>query len=45
MVDGELPKFEKVLEDAGAPLILIRGPLPAPSAGEDDEGDGDGLLL
>ena len=42
LVDGELPKFEKVLEDAGAPLILIRGPLPNPSNGEDDEGDGDG---
>ena len=42
LVDGELPKFEKVLEDSGAPLILIRGPLPAPSAGEEDEGEGDG---
>ncbi len=42
LVDGELPKFEKVLEDSGAPLILIRGPLPAPSVGEDEEGEGDG---
>ncbi len=45
LVDGELPKFEKVLEDAGAPLILIRGPLPNPSSIEEDEenGDGEGL--
>lgn len=42
LVDGELPKFEMVLEDSGAPMILIRGPLPNPSNGEDEEGDGNG---
>ena len=38
LVDA-LPQFEKVLEDSGAPLILIRGPLPAPGTEDKDDGD------
>ncbi len=47
LIDGELPKFEKVLEDAGAPQILIRGPLPSPANVQIDEFDGDreGMFL
>ena len=38
----ELQKFEKQLEDAGAPLVLGRAPLPGPATEEHDEGEGDG---
>ena len=44
LVDVDLPKFEKQLEDAGAPLVLTRGPLPASTNEDVDEDGGDGEL-
>ena len=39
LIDGELPKFEKQLEDAGAPIILGRSPAPGASNADMDEGE------
>ena len=52
LVDGTLPKFEKQLEDAGAPLILTRSPnqgggnadLDDDGGGAEDE-EGSGLFI